>query len=91
MLVTRSSEKIGAQDVQAGNMVVVIGAVSGAVATTLTGTSVRWLTVTADWFHVWRTQDNAIDDFPSPANAWYWPLSQQTSCAIGPHGVLSIS
>jgi hypothetical protein len=74
MFVIRFAGKIGAQDVQDGNMVVVIGAVNGAVATDLTGVSVRRLTVTAECFHIWRTQGNSIDEFPWLANARYWPL-----------------
>ena len=66
MFVIRFTGKIGAQDVQDGNMVVVIGAVMGAVATSLTGTPVRRLTVTAECFHIWRTQGNPIDLLRQP-------------------------
>ena len=91
MFVIRLSGEIGAQDVQAGNMVVVIGAVNGAVATSLTGTPVRRLPVTAECFHIWRTQGNAIDDCPWPANARYWPLIQQTYCVDGPNIISPVS
>ena len=59
----RLSGKVGAQDVQADNMVVVIGAMNGAVATSLTRTLVGRRTVIAECFHIWRTQVKAIDDF----------------------------
>ncbi len=91
MFVIRFSGKVGAQEVQAGNMVVVIGAVNGAVATSLTGTLVGRLTVTAECFHIWRTQVNAIDDFPWFANARYWPLTQQTYRVNGPNVILPVS
>jgi starvation-inducible outer membrane lipoprotein len=91
MFVIRFAGKIGAQDVQDGNMVVVIGAVNGAVATNLTGVSVRRLTVTAECFHIWRTQGNQIDDFPWPPNARYWPLIQQTYCVNRPNVILPVT
>jgi starvation-inducible outer membrane lipoprotein len=91
MFVIRFAGKIGAQDVQDGNMVVVIGAVNGAVATDLTGVSVRRLTVTAECFHIWRTQGNPIDEFPWLANARYWPLIQQTYCVNTPNIILPFS
>ncbi len=91
MFVIRYAGDIGAQDVQDGNMVVVIGAVNGAVATNLTGVSVRRLTVTAECFHIWRTQGNPIDEFPWLANARYWPLIQQTYCVNKPNLILPVS
>jgi hypothetical protein len=45
-------------------MVVVIGTVAGAMPSNLTGTLVRRLTVTAECFHIWSTQGDAIEDFP---------------------------
>ena len=91
MFVIRFTGKIGAQDLQDGNVVVVIGAVMGAVATSLTGTPVRRLTVTAECFHIWRTQGNPIDDFPWTMNARWWPLIQQTYCVNRPNILLPVS
>lgn len=91
MFVIRFTGKIATQDVQDGNMVVVIGAVMGAVATSLTGTPVRRLTVTAECFHIWRTQGNPIDDFPWTMNARWWPLIQQTYCVNRPNILLPVS
>lgn len=91
MFVIRFTGKIGAQDLQDGNMVVVIGAVMGAVATSLTGTPVRRLTVTAECFHIWRTQGNPIEDFPWTMNARWWPLIQQTYCVDRPNLLLPVS
>ena len=91
MFVIRFTGKIGAQDLQDGNMVVVIGAVMGAVASSLTGTPVHRLTVTAECFHIWRTQGNPIDDFPWTMNARWWPLIQQTYCVNRPNILLPVS
>jgi starvation-inducible outer membrane lipoprotein len=91
MFVIRYRGKIGAQDLQDGNMVVVIGAVMGAVASSLTGTPVRRLTVTAECFHIWRTQGNPIEDFPWTMNARWWPLIQQTYCVNRPNIILPVS
>ena len=91
MFVIRYKGKIGAQDLQDGNMVVVIGAVIGKVASSLTGTSVRRLTVTAECFHIWRTQGNPIEDFPWIASARYWPLFQQTYCVNRSNILLPVS
>lgn len=91
MFVIRYTGKIGAQDLQNGNMVVVIGAVMGAVATDLTGVSVRRLTVTAECFHIWRTQGNPIEDFPWTTSGRYVPLIQQTYCVNRPNIILPVS
>jgi starvation-inducible outer membrane lipoprotein len=91
MFVIRYAGKISAQDIQDGNMVVVIGAVIGAVATSLTGSPVRRLTVTAECFHIWRTQGNPIEDFPWTMNARWWPLIQQTYCVNGHNILLPVS
>jgi starvation-inducible outer membrane lipoprotein len=80
MFVIRYVGEIAPQDVQDGNMVVVIGTVMGTVATNLTGAPVRRLTVTAECFHIWRTQGSPIDDFPWTVSARWWPLIQQTYC-----------
>ena len=87
MFVIRYVGEIAAQDVQHGNMVVVIGSVIGAVSTSLTGTPARRLTVNADCFHIWRTQGDQIEDFPYLAHTRYWPLIQQTYC-VNPTNVL---
>ncbi|MFI5247613.1 MAG: Slp family lipoprotein [Nitrospirales bacterium] len=91
MFVIRFTGKIGAQDLQDGNMVVVIGAVMGRVATNLTGTPVRRLTVTAECFHIWRTQGNPIEDFPWTTSGRYVPLIQQTYCVNRPNIILPVS
>jgi starvation-inducible outer membrane lipoprotein len=91
MFVIRYTGKIGAQDLQNGNMVVVIGAVMGSVASSLTGTPVRRLTVTAECFHIWRTQGNPIEDFPWTTSGRYVPLIQQTYCVNRPNIILPVS
>jgi|GEM_PF-277831 len=91
MFVIRYTRDIAAQDLQNGNMVVVIGAVMGRVATSLTGTPVRRLTVNAECFHIWRTQGNPIEDFPWTMNARWWPLIQQTYCVNRPNIILPVS
>jgi starvation-inducible outer membrane lipoprotein len=91
LFVIRYTGKIAAQDLQNGNMVVVIGAVMGAVASSLTGTSVRRLTVTAECFHAWRTQGNPIEDFPWTASGRYVLLIQQTYCVDRPNILLPVS
>jgi len=90
LFVIRYAGKIGAQDAQDGNMVVMIGVVNGAVATDV-GVSVRRLTVTAECFHIWRTQGDQIDEFPWLAHTRYWPLIQQTYCINGPNLILPVS
>ena len=91
MFVVHFAGIIGVQDVQDGNMVVVIGAVLGAVTTTLTGAPVRRPTVSAECLHIWRTQGNQIEDFPWPPNARYWPLIQQTYCVNKPNLILPVT
>ena len=90
LFVIRFAGKVGAQDVQDGNMVVIIGVVNGAVATDV-GVSVRRLTVTAGCFHIWRTQGDQIDEFPWLAHTRYWPLIEQTYCINGPNLILPVS
>jgi len=91
MFVIHYTGKIGAQDLQDGNMVVVIGAVMGAVATSLTGTPVRRLTVIAECFHIWRTQGNPIEDFPWTTSGRYVPLIQQIYCVNRPNILLPVT
>lgn len=92
MFVVRFIGKIGAQDVQDGNMIVVIGPVMGAVSTgTLTDVPVLRLTVNAECFHVWRTQGDQIDEFPWVGHTRYWPLIEQTYCADRENLILPVS
>ena len=92
MFVVRFIGKIGAQDVQDGNMIVVIGPVMGAVSTgTLTDVPIRRLTVQAECFHVWRTQGDQIDEFPWVGHTRYWPLIEQTYCADRQNLILPVS
>ena len=104
LFVIRFVGKIGAQDVQDGNMIVVIGPVMGAVSTgTLTDVPTRQLTVKAECFHVWRTQGDQIDDFPWVGILGIGPLSSRptvptertSSCrfhkAIPPRGLFSLA
>jgi starvation-inducible outer membrane lipoprotein len=91
MFVIRYTGEIAPQDLQNGNMVVVIGAVMGAVASSLTGAPVRRLTVTAECFHVWRTQGNPIEDFPWTTSGRYVLLIQQTYCVDRPNILLPVS
>ena len=92
LFVIRFVGKIGAQDVQDGNMIVVIGPIMGAVSTgTLTDVPIRRLTVQAECFHVWRTQGDQIDEFPWLAHTRYWPLIEQTYCADRENLILPVS
>lgn len=92
LFVIRFVGKIGAQDVQDGNMIVVIGPVMGAVSTgTLTDLATRRLTVKAECFHVWRTQGDQIDEFPWLGHTRYWPLIEQTYCADRKNLILPVS
>ena len=92
MFVIRFAGKIGAQDIQAGNMIVVIGPVMGALSTSnLTDVPVRRLTVSAECFHVWRTQGDQIDEFPWLAHTRYWPLIEATYCTDRPNLILPVS
>ena len=91
MFVIRYVGEIAEQDVQHGNMVVVIGTVIGAVNTSLTGTPARRLTVNAECFHTWRTQGDQIEDFPYLAHTRYWPLIQQTYCVDQTNVLLPVS
>lgn len=78
MFVIRYPGRVGDQDLQHGNMVIVIGPMMGAVVTSLTGVPVSRPTITAECFHIWRTQGNQIDDFPYGQN--YTLLVHQTYC-----------
>ena len=92
MFVIRFAGKIGAQDIQTGNMILAIGPVMGAVSTSsLTDVPVRRLTMYAECFHVWRTQGDQIDEFPWLAHTWYWPLIEQTYCTDTPNLILPVS
>jgi starvation-inducible outer membrane lipoprotein len=92
LFVIRFVGKIGAQDMQVGNMIVAIGPVMGALSTSsLTDVPVRRLTVNAECFHVWRTQGDQIDEFPWLAHTRYWPLIEQTYCTDRPNLILPVS
>jgi starvation-inducible outer membrane lipoprotein len=92
MFVIRFIGKAGVQDIQAGNMIVAIGPVMGALSTAnLTDVPVRRLTVNAECFHVWRTQGDQIDEFPWLAHTRYWPLIEQTYCTDRPNLILPVS
>ena len=52
MFVIRFTGKVGAQDIQSSNMIVVIGTMIGAALTNLTGTPVSRPTVSAECFHI---------------------------------------
>lgn len=92
MFVVHFIGEIGSQDVQAGNMIIVIGPVMGALSTsTLTDVPVRRLTINAECFHVWRTQGDQIDEFPWLAHTRYWPLIEQTYCAGQSNLILPVS
>ena len=89
MFIIRYTGKVGNQDLQRGNMVIVIGPVMGGVITRLTGVPVNRPTVTAECFHIWRTQGEPIEDYPYPKNATrYVPLIQQTYCINRPSTIL---
>jgi starvation-inducible outer membrane lipoprotein len=79
------------QDLQEGNMLVVVGTLLGAVRETITGFEVRRPTVQAECIHIWRTQGHQIDDFPWLPTARYWPLVQQTFCINTPATLLELS
>jgi starvation-inducible outer membrane lipoprotein len=82
MFVVLYAGKMTDQDLQHGNMVVVVGTVIGAVPDTVTGSPVMRPTVRAQCLHVWRTGGAAIDDFPwPPFLQGYSPLVEQTYCA----------
>lgn len=92
MFVVRFVGKIGAQDVQDGNMIIAIGPVMGATSTgILTDVPVRRLTVQAECFHIWRTQGDQIDEFPWVGHTRYWPLIEQTYCAGRKNLILPVS
>ena len=92
MFVVRFAGRVGTQDSQAGNMIVVIGPVMGALPTaSLSDVPVRRLTVNAECFHIWRTQGDQIDQFPWQADSRYWPLIEQTYCAGTSNVILPVS
>jgi starvation-inducible outer membrane lipoprotein len=78
MFLIRYRGTVAEQDLQHGNMVIVIGAVMGALVSNVAGVPIIRPTVTAECFHIWRTQGRPIDDFPYGQN--FTPLVQQTYC-----------
>jgi len=90
LFIIRVTGNVGEQDLQRGNMVVVIGPMMGNVVTTVTGVPVSRPTVSADCFHIWRTQGEPIEEYPYPKNATrYVPLVQQTYCSNRPNTILT--
>lgn len=90
MFVIRYSGTIGAQDLQPGNMVIVVGPMMGSIVSNLTGVPVSRPTVSAACIHFWRTQGEPIEDYPYPKNATRWvPLIQQTYCINKPNTILT--
>ena len=90
MFIIRYTGKVGEQDLQRGNMVIVIGPVLGGVVTNLTGVPVSRPTVSAECFHIWRTQGEPIEDYPYPKNSSrFVPLVQQTYCINRPNTILT--
>jgi len=90
MFVIRYAGKVGEQDLQRGNMVVVIGPMIGAVVTNMTDVPVSRPTVSADCVHFWRTQGEPIEDYPYPKNSSrFVPLVQQTYCIGRPTTILT--
>jgi len=90
MFVIRYAGKVGEQDRQFGNMVVVIGPMIGAVVTTMTDVPVSRPTVSAECVHFWRTQGEPIEDYPYPKNSSrFVPLVQQTYCIGRPTTILT--
>ena len=90
MFIIRYTGKVGEQDLQRGNMVIVIGPVLGGVVTSLTGVPVSRPTVSAECFHIWRTQGEPIEDYPYPKNSSrFVPLVQQTYCVNRPNTILT--
>jgi starvation-inducible outer membrane lipoprotein len=90
MFIIRYTGQVGDQDLQRGNMVIVIGPLLGAVVTKLTGVAVSRPTVRAECVHFWRTQGEPIMDYPYPKNAdRFVPLIQQTYCIGRPTTILT--
>lgn len=87
IFVIRYRGNVGQQDLQHGNMVVVIGPVIGATVSNLTEVPVSRPTVKAQCFHIWRTQGRQIRDFPYGQN--FTPLVQQTYCADRSNTILT--
>ena len=90
LFIIRFTGKVGEQDLQHGNMVIVIGPMMGNVVTNVTGVPVSRPTVSAECFHIWRTQGEPIEDYPFPKYATrYVPLVQQTYCIDQPNTILT--
>jgi starvation-inducible outer membrane lipoprotein len=81
--------KIGVQDLQHGNMVIVIGVMLGPVVKNLTGVPVGRPMLSAQCLHVWRTQGRQISDFPYGQN--FTPLVQSTYCTNGQNTILTVT
>lgn len=92
MFVVVYSDELTAQDLQHGNMIVLVGRVMGAVWDAITGSPVARPTVQAECLHIWRVGGERIDDYPWPPSLeGYWPLVEQTFCANRPGTLLYLS
>jgi starvation-inducible outer membrane lipoprotein len=91
MFVVAYRGEMTGQDLQEGNMLVVVGTLLGAVKESITDLEVRRPTVQAECVHIWRTQGHQIDDFPWLPTARYWPLVEQTFCVDRPATLLELS
>ena len=91
MFVVTYQGEMTAQDLQDGNMLLVVGTVLGTLPETITDLHVRRPTVQAECVHIWRTQGHQIDDFPWIPTARYWPLVEQTFCVNTPATLLKLS
>src|SRR5215831_3957114 len=81
MFIIRYTGKVADQDLQRGNMLIVIGTMMGTAVSDLTGPYVSRSTVSAECVHYWRSQGEPIEDYPYPKNAQgFVPLVQQTYC-----------
>jgi len=90
MFIIRYAGQVGDQDLQHGNMIIVIGPMLGAVVTNMTGVPVSRLMVSAECFHVWRTQGEPIEDYPWPKNVeGFARLVEQTYCINRPNTILN--
>lgn len=91
MFVVVYQGEMTAQDLQHGNMIIVVGTVLGAIQDSMIGSAVTRPTVQAECAHIWRTQGQQIDDFPYLPTAKYWPLVEQTFCVNTPATLLNLS
>jgi len=92
MFVIRYPGMLTNQDLQHGNMIVVVGTVLGAVSDPISGASVIRPTVQAQCLHIWRTGGAAIEDFPwPPFLQGYSPLVEAIYCVDSDNTFLTTS